>query len=391
MLKISMQHRIRTVLRLLLAALLTALTLRTVSAAATARDLRDAAERLRSEAELPLALLRFEMGSEQPEDSLSPGAALALSLAPILGDAKKEITAAWSSELQLPPDDSVPVPEDQEGTILSPPKPHEEFPRGADNGVPSRTLRPGDPSGYTVLGNVYINNGSACSLNTADLAGEPAAKCPDDGPQVLIVHTHGTEAYTMPAGEEYIPSDEYRTLDEEKNMLRIGDEIARVLTEAGLEVLHDRTLHDYPNYSGAYNRSLASIEQYRAQYPSLIYILDVHRDAVEDSEGNPYKLLCAEESGAAQIEFVIGSSGGGLDHPHWRENLKLACAVQETLYADHPTLMRPVILRNSRYNQQVTPGSLLVEVGTAGNSLDEALTAARLFAQGFAETVLDKR
>ena len=91
---------------------------------------------------------------------------------------------------------------------------------------------------------------------------------------------------------------------------------------------------------------------------------------------------------AGEVVSVIGSSGGGLEHPDWRENLKLACAVQETLYAKYPTLMRPVTVRNSRYNQQVTTGSLLIEVGTAGNSLDEALAAARLFAAGFAETVL---
>ena len=99
-------------------------------------------------------------------------------------------------------------------------------------------------------------------------------------------------------------------------------------------------------------------------------------------------LKTGQRAGAAQLEFVIGSSGGGLEHPDWRENLKLACAVQETLYAKYPTLMRPVTVRNSRYNQQVTTGSLLIEVGTAGNSLDEALAAARLFAAGFAETVL---
>ena len=104
--------------------------------------------------------------------------------------------------------------------------------------------------------------------------------------------------------------------------------------------------------------------------------------------GQKIKLLCGEDKNAAQLEFVIGSNGGGLSHDLWRENLKLACAVQETLYAKYPTLMRPVTVRNSRYNQQVTTGSLLIEVGTAGNSLDEALAAARLFAAGFAETVL---
>ena len=92
----------------------------------------------------------------------------------------------------------------------------------------------------------------------------------------------------MPAGEEYEASDDHRTLEKEKNMIRVGDEIARVLTDAGLGVLHDRELYDYPNYSGAYNRSLAAIEKYRAEYPSLLYMLDVHRAAVADSEGNNY-------------------------------------------------------------------------------------------------------
>lgn len=385
--KTTGKRRLRAALRPLLAAALAALTLWTVGVAATAQSFTDAAARLRREAELPLALLRCEMGSETSDD-LSFGAALALSLTPLLADARGEVMEVWSSELQLPPDETKPDAEDHEGTTLSEAQAGKDAPHGADNGVPSRTLRVGDPSGYTRLGNVYINNGSKCTLDAAQLGGSPAAKCPANGPQVLIVHTHGTEAYTMPAGEEYEASDDHRTLDMEKNMIRVGDEIARALTEAGLTVLHDRELYDYPNYSGAYNRSLAAVEKYRADYPSLVYILDVHRDAVADSSGREYKLLCAEASDTAQLEFVIGSSGGGLEHPDWRENLKLACAVQETLYASYPTLMRPITVRNSRYNQQVSPGALLVEVGTAGNSLDEALAAARLFAAGFAETVL---
>ena len=277
--------------------------------------------------------------------------------------------------------------DNEENTVLSQPVTTGEL-KVTENGVTARTLRPSDPSGYTVFGNVFINNGSACTIDESKLSSDFSAKCGAEAPQVLIIHTHGSEAYTMPAGEEYAASDDHRTTDTEKNMVRVGDEIERVLTEAGLGVVHDRELYDYPNYSGAYNRSLAAIEKYREQYPGIVYILDVHRDAVEDSAGNEYKLLCEEEPNAAQLEFVIGSSGGGLEHDRWQENLNLACAVQETLRADYPTLMRPITVRNSRYNQQVTTGSLLIEVGTAGNSLDEALNAARLFARGFAETVL---
>ena len=388
--KILWRGRFRRVPRIAFASGLTALTLWAVGVAAPAATLSAAAERWKEELAVPVMLLRLEMGDTEG-DELSFGAAMALDLVPALSSVRGEVTQAWSSELQLPPGEAQPDTEDQEGTVLTAPENRPEVRSGADNGVPARTLRVGDPSGYTVFGNVFINNGSSCTLEAGQLSGAPAAVCPAEGPQVLIIHTHGSEAYTMPEGEAYEESDHRRTTDKEKNMVRVGDEIAAVLTDAGLSVLHDRELYDYPNYSGAYNRSLAAIEAYREKYPGIVYILDVHRDAVEDSAGNEYKLLCEEEPAAAQLEFVIGSSGGGLEHPEWRENLKLACAVQETLYAKYPTLMRPVTVRNSRYNQQVTTGSLLIEVGTAGNSLDEAISAARLFAAGFAETVLQTK
>ena len=361
----------------------------TVSLLASATSFADALDTVRSEV-LPMALIRRELG--EPDDgAMSVQTAWLLRFSPILYGQRTAVTEVWSSELQtLPREDS----EEHEGTTLSESVRRTE-PGGAlnfaDNGVPSRTLRPSDPAGYTVAGRVYINNASACALDAAMLTGDFAAKCGADGPQVLIVHTHGTEAYTMPAGEAYAPSDDHRTLEENKNMLRVGDEIAQVLTDMGLETLHDRGLYDYPNYSGAYNRSLAAVEEWREKYPSIVYVLDVHRDAVSDGAGNEYKLLCAENANAAQLEMVLGTSGGGAEHPQWRENLKLACAVQETLLGEYPTLMRPIVLRNSRYNQQVTPGALLVEVGTAGNSLDEAIEAGRLFAKGFAETVLATR
>lgn len=360
-----------------------------VAAAAPSESLGEAARSLGGST-LPLALLRFERGELFPTDGLSLPAALALRVTPLLLDARSGVAETWSSELQQPlaPQEDY---EDHEGTVLA--EPSEEAPTELppitvrDNGLPSMTLRPSDPEGYAIYENVYVNNASAAPLSVSDLGFDFSAVLTGDAPQVLIVHTHGCEAYTMPAGEEYVESDDHRTLDDDYNVVRVGDEIARVLTDAGIGVLHDRTLHDYPSYSGAYNRSLATVEKYREQYPSIVYVFDVHRDAIADAKGNQYKLLCAEEPNAAQLEFVIGSDGGGLEHARWRENLKLACAVQSTLLNEYPTLMRPIIVRNSRYNQQVTTGSLLIEVGTAGNSLEEALVAARLFAGGFAETV----
>ena len=163
--------------------------------------------------------------------------------------------------------------------------------------------------------------------------------------------------------------------------------MADVFGSAGISVLHDRTLYDYPSYSNAYDRALSAIQSYLTQYPSIRFILDIHRDAIEDAQGNQYKVVSNidEVQTAAQLTLVVGSDGSGLKHPDWLENLRLAVALQEQLLSEHPTLMRPILLRNSRYNQHATTGSLLVEVGAAGNSPEEAQLAAKLLGESLAE------
>ncbi|MCI8847844.1 MAG: stage II sporulation protein P, partial [Oscillibacter sp.] len=145
--------------------------------------------------------------------------------------------------------------------------------------------------------------------------------------------------------------------------------------------------YDYPSYSGAYDRSLASIQRYLEEYPTIQYILDVHRDAIEDGQGNQYKVVSELNDGrtAAQMSLVIGSDGSGLSHPNWLQNLRLAATLQNAVLEEHPSLMRPITLRNSRYNQHATTGSLLLEVGAAGNAPQEAILAGRLFAGKMAE------
>ena len=294
-------------------------------------------------------------------------------------------------------DDQTQEPPDTNQPIRETPVEPEEAPEGAetgtdltfaDNGVTPQTLVPTGTSGYIVTGLAYINNYSDNDFDASLFDGTFAARLSEAEPQVLIVHTHGSEAYTMPPGEEYEASGESRTTDTTYNVVRVGDEIASVLGEYGISVVHDRTLHDYPEYNGAYDRSLASIESYLEKYPSISIVLDIHRDAIYDGEGNPYKVVSPVAEGrAAQMTFVIGTDGSGLPNDNWQENLRLAAAVQDTLLTDYPTLMRPITVRNSRYNQHCTTGSLLVEVGAAGNSLDEALLSARLLAAGLAETL----
>ena len=368
------------------ALLLAAATLWTVSVTAGSTDAAGAWQSLKRE--VPLALLRWQLGDPGQPDGLSAAAVLTLSQAPLLLSARQEISdlrqqAEEEPETPAPAPVTEPVQEEPQETPA---------PAGTDNGVPAKTLVPTDPSGYTVCGKVYISNSTKYTLSNEELLKPFGAELTGEAPQILILHSHGSEAYTPAADDGIVWSGECRTTDTRYNVVRMGDAMAEVFGQAGISVLHDRTLYDYPEYAGSYDRSLAAIDRYLKEYPSIRFVLDVHRDAIETSSGSQVKVI-SEIDGqgtASQLTLVVGSDGGGLSHPDWMENLRLAVAIQEQALTDYPTLMRPLLLRNSRYNQHATTGSLLVEVGTAGNAPEEAELAARLFA-GEMVTVLNER
>ena len=208
-------------------------------------------------------------------------------------------------------------------------------------------------------------------------------------PQILIIHTHSSEAYTQAGLDRYEESDSCRTEDSEHNIIRVGDELARLLEDAGLNVLHDRGVYDYPSYTGSYTRSGTAVEGYLSEYPSIRIVLDVHRDAL-GTDGVIYKTVAEEEGTcASQAMLLVGTDESGLEHPGWRQNLSLALYLQNAVLQVHPTLMRPVAVVPQRYNQQLCPGMLILEVGSSGNTMQEALSAVRLFAQAAAPALLE--
>ena len=171
-------------------------------------------------------------------------------------------------------------------------------------------------------------------------------------------------------------------------MVRVGDEIERVLAESGIKVYHDTTMNDYPSYSGSYNRSAKCVENYIKNDPSIKLVLDVHRDAIEGQNGQKVK-HSTEIDGktAAKIMLVAGSNQSGLSHDNWKENMRFAAQLQKHTLSLYPSLCRPINFRAQRFNQQLAPGAIIVEVGTNGNTLDEAILGAHCFAVGLADFI----
>lgn len=251
----------------------------------------------------------------------------------------------------------------------------------ADDHVPTQT-----PEGLPILptafpGGLTMKNETDYSPDLqALLAQGPGLSLPREGVQVLIVHTHTSEAYTPTDSDRYDASDTLRTEDANYNIVRVGDVLADTLEQAGLTVLHDRTIHDYPSYTGAYSRSRDTVEAALAEHPEIAVVIDLHRDAL-CSESVVYKTVAELPDGAAaaQVMLLVGTDGLGLEHPNWERNLRLAVYLQDAADAAHPTLMRPITLVNERYNQHLSPGMLLIEIGSSGNTLQEAIRAAQLF------------
>lgn len=194
-----------------------------------------------------------------------------------------------------------------------------------------------------------------------------------DSPTVLILHSHATESY---AGTE-----DFRSLDDRENMIAIGQEISRVLENNGIHVLHDKTYHDHPDYDTSYTNARNTIRSYLAQYPSIRMVLDIHRDASDAATGQLITSATVGGQKSAQLMMVVGTDARGNYHPDWQENLSLALKLTALLETENPGVSRPIHLRSERFNMDLTAGSLLVEVGAAGDTLAEAKIAANALAQ----------
>lgn len=212
-----------------------------------------------------------------------------------------------------------------------------------------------------------IKNLSGKTVDADALVAKPLAyKIEDSGPQVLIVHTHTTESYF----------EQDRSVDENLNMTAVGNVIEKKLTDGGIQTIHDTTVHDYPSYNGAYTRAAATTRSRLSENPGIKIVLDVHRDAVAAEDGSKLKLSCdINGEKTAQVMFVVGTDAQ-LEHKNWQENLCLALKLQREAKSMYPDLMRPINLREQRFNQQLSMGSIIIEIGTNGNTLEEAKRGA---------------
>ena len=262
-----------------------------------------------------------------------------------------------------------------------------DFARQKEEAVPVQATEPPLPAFEAAdAEKLQFKNSAGVKFDAAQLLTSPLRwNLMAQEPAVLILHTHGSESYTKADGETYQESAAFRTLDEAYNMISVGDHLTDLLEAAGIAVLHDRQLHDYPSYNGSYSNARKQIKKVLKENPSVCLVLDLHRDASADINNQMRTKAVVDGQDSAQLMFVVGTGSSGAKNDHWQENLALALKLQVLLEEKTAGICRKVNLRGQRFNQDLLAGALLVEVGAAGNSRQEALRAVEMLAQAIVD------
>ncbi len=205
-------------------------------------------------------------------------------------------------------------------------------------------------------------------------------------PEILIVHTHASESYKNDDLLYYYEEDSDRNTDIRFNVVKVGEELAKELKNHGFKVTHAKDINDFPSYNQSYNKTLSIIDYYLKNNKNIQIVLDIHRDSIIKSDGSKLKFLTKiNDENVAQVMLVCGTNQAGLDNDTWQENLKFALKVQNYMETHYPGLARPLNLRQERFNTHATLGSMIIEIGTSGNTLDEALKSTKFIAKTLRE------
>jgi stage II sporulation protein P len=306
-------------------------------------------------------------------------------------------------ELHIPQAPVVPAAPEEE----APPPAEESAGEEIPGGVGATAIPPRIPSefrGELISENFsgkeaagYLRAGAGLIRNSTDLSDKEVFEILDEPgealsfeeePQVLIYHTHATESFERYDANIYDTRNTWRSTDNNLNMVAVGAVMAKALEDEGITVFHDTTQHDYPSYNGSYENSAETVASWLKEYPNIRFVLDLHRDAME-REGGVIVKPVAEVEGArlAQIMIIAGCDDGTMNMPNWPENLRLAAAWQNVMERDYPGLTRPVLFSYRKYNQDLSPGALLVEFGTNANTLEESVRSAELAAKSLAALI----
>ena len=193
-------------------------------------------------------------------------------------------------------------------------------------------------------------------------------------PAVLIVHTHATESYLPSSVGNYHKKGKQNTVRD------VGETLAETLEANGIGVVHDQTLHDNPSYNQSYNRSYETIEKLLQKYPTIVCVIDLHRDAI--ASDSPAATVSVGGKTCAKYSYVVSNAV-----ETYRSNLKFIQALNRTAEKSCSGFTGRILERGYRYNQGLSDKYLLLEIGYNRNDIADCRNTAAYFGKILADTL----
>ncbi len=201
----------------------------------------------------------------------------------------------------------------------------------------------------------------------------------DNKQDIIIYHTHTTEAYDSVDYEEV---DYKKTLNEEYNMVSVGEEFSNDLKQKGFKVTHLKTYNDIDTTNNAYYNSYDLVKGYlQEQGNNIDIIFDIHRDSYAGNE-NDENYIEIDSNKVAKLRFIIA-----VGHVNWKNNLKWAVSVQKKADEMYPGLFKAMYIYTGDYNQDLSQCATLIEVGHDENTVEEAKNSMKYLAEVIKETI----
>ncbi|MBQ1507554.1 MAG: stage II sporulation protein P [Ruminococcus sp.] len=244
----------------------------------------------------------------------------------------------------------------------------------------------------TPVGDCFVKNKTGLDFDFEEIMSRPLtfkAEKNTESPQVLIYHTHTGEAYLDESVDYYYESYYSRTQNEDYNVVAVGEVITRELNKRGISTYHEKTVHD-STYNGSYDRSTQTVEADMKELGDVKVVLDIHRDAIGSDTSKVKPVFEYNGRQGAQIMILSGCDYyGEMDFDHWENNLSFALKLQNTAEKNYPGMTRPLSFDYFVYNEHICDGSLLIEIGSDANSIEEAEYTAGLLADVIAQVLTE--
>ncbi|SDC52311.1 MULTISPECIES: stage II sporulation protein P [unclassified Candidatus Frackibacter] len=196
---------------------------------------------------------------------------------------------------------------------------------------------------------------SSISQPEALLSKEEAKK------EITIYNTHSDESYVPTSGTHTEPGN--------GDVYNVADVFAKQLSKKGIKVIASNAKHD-PHDGGAYERSRRTAKKLAQKRPDAIF--DIHRDGVPDPS---QYVTTIDGKKVSQVRLVVGRQ-----NPNMKVNDKFAKQLKATADKVHPGLIKGIFYAKGKYNQDLSPRAMLLEMGTHVIPREQAKRGAVMFA-----------